>query len=132
MAWCIVGTAVYQVGSTSETCEKKLRAFRGKGGKGIQLTKKKNEQQDVGEPWPSPDGKFVYYSEDVYPGGFFKYNKDPNSQIYAINRYNLQDGKIERVTGGPGGAIRPVISHDGKTLAFVRRVREKSALFSYI
>lgn len=99
------------------------------GGKGIQLTKKKNEQQDVGEPWPSPDGKFVYYSEDVYPGGFFKYNKDPNSQIYAINRYNLQDGKIERVTGGPGGAIRPVISHDGKTLAFVRRVREKSALF---
>jgi len=23
------------------------------------LTKKKNEQQDVGEPWNIPDGKFV-------------------------------------------------------------------------
>jgi len=99
------------------------------GGKGIQLTEKKNEQQDVGEPWPSPDGQYVYYSEDVYPGGFFQYNKDPNSQIYAINRYNLKDGKIERVTGGAGGAIRPVISHNGNTLAFVRRVREKSVLF---
>ena len=99
------------------------------GGKGIQLTVKKNEQQDAGEPWASPDGEYVYFSEDVYPGGYFQYNKDPNSQIYAINRYKLKDGKTERVTGGPGGAIRPVISHDGKTLAFIRRVREKSVLF---
>ncbi|GGW50568.1 TolB family protein [Arenibacter certesii] len=99
------------------------------GGKGIQLTKKKNDQQDVGEPWASPDGKYVYYSEDVYPGGFFQYNKDPNSQIYAISRYNLENGKIERVTGGPGGAIRPVISNDGKVMAFVKRVREKTVLY---
>lgn len=99
------------------------------GGKGIQLTKKKNDQQDVGEPWASPDGKYVYYSEDVYPGGYFQYNKDPNSQIYAINRYNLKDGETERVTGGAGGAVRPVISHKGTILAFVKRVREKSVLF---
>jgi imidazolonepropionase-like amidohydrolase/Tol biopolymer transport system component len=99
------------------------------GGKGVQLTKKKNDQQDVGEPWASPDGNYVYYSEDVYPGGNFKYNKDPNSQIYAINRYNLEDGKTERVTGGNGGAIRPVISHKGDVMAFVRRVREKTVLY---
>jgi imidazolonepropionase-like amidohydrolase/Tol biopolymer transport system component len=99
------------------------------GGKGIQLTKRKNDQQDVGEPWASPDGKYVYYSEDMYPGGFFQYNKDPNNQIYVINRYNLEDGKIERVTGGAGGAIRPVISHDGTKLAFVRRVHTKSVLY---
>jgi imidazolonepropionase-like amidohydrolase/Tol biopolymer transport system component len=99
------------------------------GGKGIQLTKKKNDQQDVGEPWASPDGKYVYYSEDVYPGGSFQYNKDPNSQIYAISRYNLEDGEIEKVTGGPGGAIRPVISYNGKLMAFVKRVREKTVLY---
>lgn len=99
------------------------------GGKGIQLTKRKNDQQDVGEPWASPDGKYVYYSEDVYPGGNFQYNKDPNSQIYAINRYNLESGKTDRVTGGSGGAIRPVISHNGDVMAFVRRVREKTVLY---
>ncbi len=99
------------------------------GGQGIQLTQKKNDQQDAGEPWASPDGKYVYYSEDVYPGGFFQYNKDPNSQIYVINRYNLEEGKIERVTGGAGGAIRPVLSRKGDKLAFVRRVREKSVLY---
>ncbi len=99
------------------------------GGKGIQLTKRKNDQQDVGEPWASPDGKFVYYSEDVSPGGSFQYNRDPNGQIYAINRYNLENGEIQRVTGGPGGAIRPVISRNGDLMAFVKRVREKTVLY---
>lgn len=99
------------------------------GGKGIQLTKRKNDQQDVGEPWLSPDGKYVYFSEDMYPGGAFQYNKDPNNQIYVIKRYSLEDGKTETVTGGSGGAIRPVISHNGELMAFVKRIREKSVLY---
>jgi imidazolonepropionase-like amidohydrolase/Tol biopolymer transport system component len=99
------------------------------GGNGIQLTEKKNDQQDVGEPWTSPDGKYVYFSEDVYPGGYFQYNKDPNSQIYVINRYSLEDGKTERITGGSGGAIRPVLSRKGDKLAFIKRVREKTVLY---
>ncbi|GAA4242938.1 amidohydrolase family protein [Winogradskyella damuponensis] len=99
------------------------------GGSGLQLTKKKNDQQDVNEPTISPDGKYLYYSEDVYPGGFFQYNKDPNSQIYVINRYDMKTGKTTRITGGPGGAARPQISRDGKKLAFVKRIRTKSVLY---
>lgn len=99
------------------------------GGEGIQLTKRKNDQQDLGEPSVSPDGKYVYYSEDMYPGGYFQYNKNPNSQIYVIKRYNLEKGETESVTGGVGGAQRPQISKDGKTLAFVKRVREKTVLY---
>jgi Tol biopolymer transport system component len=41
------------------------------GGAGLQLTKKKNSQQDVNEPSISPDGRYLYYSEDMYSGGFF-------------------------------------------------------------
>lgn len=99
------------------------------GGSGVQLTERKNDQQDVNEPFISPDGKYLYYSEDVYPGGNFQYNKDPNSQIYVIKRYSFEDGKTETITGGPGGAARPTISPDGKKLAFVKRVRTKSVLF---
>lgn len=99
------------------------------GGSGIQITKRKNDQQDVNEPEMSPDGRYLYYSEDVYPGGFFQYNKDPNSQIYVIKRYDFQEGKTVTVTGGPGGAARPTISPDGKKLAFVKRVRTKSVLY---
>ncbi|KJJ39276.1 amidohydrolase family protein [Aequorivita vladivostokensis] len=99
------------------------------GGTGLQLTKRKNDQQDVNEPFVSPDGKYLYYSEDMYPGGFFQYNKDPNDQIYVIKRYEFETGKTETITGGPGGAARPTISRDGKKLAFVKRVRTKSVLY---
>ncbi|MDB5089490.1 MAG: amidohydrolase, partial [Mucilaginibacter sp.] len=99
------------------------------GGDGIQLTKRKNDQQDAGEPIVSPDGKFIYWSEDVTPGPNFEYNKDPNKGIYAIQRLNRQTGNIETVTGGAGGACRPQISPDGKLMAFVKRVRLKSVLF---
>ncbi len=101
--------------------------LQGKGG--IQLTKRKNDQQDVNDPSVSPDGKYLYYAEDMYPGGFFQYNKDPNKQIYVIKRYDFETGKITTVTGGPGGAARPVVSRDGKKLAFIKRVREQSVLY---
>ena len=106
-----------------------LWQYHKSGGSGIQLTKKKNDQQDVNEPFTSPDGKYLYYSEDMYPGGNFQYNKDPNSQIYVIKRYDFETGKTETITGGPGGAARPTVSADGKKLAFVKRVRTKSVLY---
>lgn len=99
------------------------------GGEGLQLTKRKNDQQDINEPTISPDGRYLYYSEDIYPGGYFQYNKDPNSQIFVIKRYDLKTGKTKTVIGGPGGAVRPQVSRDGKKLAYVRRVRTESVLF---
>lgn len=101
------------------------------GGEGLQLTKRKNDQQDVNEPAVSPDGRYVYFSEDMYPGGFFQYNKDPNSQIYVIKRFDREEGEVKTLISGPGGACRPQVSNDGKRLAFVRRVRTKSVLFIY-
>lgn len=98
------------------------------GGEGIQLTKRKNDQQDLNEPCVSPDGRYIYFSEDMYGGGFFQYNKNPNTQIFAIRRYDREEGKVEDVTGGSGGACRPQISRDGKWLAFVRRDYTKSVL----
>lgn len=99
------------------------------GGSGIQLTKRKNDQQDVNEPSISSDGKYLYYCEDMYPGGFFQYNKNPNAQIYAVKRYDFETGKTATITGGPGSASRPTVSPDNKKLAFVKRVRTKSVLF---
>ena len=47
----------------------------------------------------------------------------------AIKRYDLETGEIVKVVGGAGGAVRPTPSPDGKTLAFVKRVRAASRLF---
>ena len=99
------------------------------GSAGLKLTKRKNDQQDVNDPSISSDGKYLYYAEDMYPGGYFQYNKDPNKQIYVIKQYNFKTGKTKQITGGPGGAARPVISRDGKLLAFIKRIRTKTALY---
>jgi imidazolonepropionase-like amidohydrolase/Tol biopolymer transport system component len=97
--------------------------YHASGGSGVQLNEKANWQKDLGEPAFSPDGRYVYYSQDTTPGTTFEYNKNSNAQIYQIFRKDLQDGKTIAMVSGAGGAVRPTPSPDGKYLAFVRRVR---------
>jgi imidazolonepropionase-like amidohydrolase/Tol biopolymer transport system component len=99
------------------------------GGSGVQLTNRPNQQQDVGEPIFSPDGRYVYLSQDTTPGPTFQYNKDPNPGIYTIRRLDLDTGRLEDYIDGAGGAVRPTPSPDGKTIAFVKRVRLNSVLY---
>ena len=102
------------------------------GGAGLQLTERRNDQQDqANEIALSPDGRYVYYAEDATGGSTFEYNKDPNAGIYAIRRLDRETGEVETLLGGPGGAARPTPSPDGRHLAFVRRVRDKEVLFLY-
>src|ERR1700761_2671422 len=54
---------------------------------------------------------------------------DVHQGIYAIFSRNITSGRDTMlVENTPGGASRPEISRDGRTLAFVRRVRDKEAL----
>ena len=95
---------------------------------GIQLTKKPTDQKDVNEAIFSPDGKYLYYSEDVSPGSTFQYDKDSNKQIYVVKRLDLESGETQTYIAGPGGACRPTPSPDGKQIAFVRRLGAKTGL----
>ncbi len=98
------------------------------GGEGLKLTTRKNDQQDAGQPAISPNGRYVYFSEDTSAGGAFAYNKDPHDTIYVIRRLDRETGELTELIDIQGGAIAPTPSPDGKSLAFVRRVREKTTL----
>ena len=99
------------------------------GGNGLKLTDRRNWEQNATEPIVSPDGRYVYFSEDVSPGGGFQYNRDAHGQVYVIQRFDRQTGQRTTVSGGAGSALRPQLSPDGKTMAFVRRVGLKSVLW---
>jgi len=103
--------------------------FHVSGGEGLQVTEKNGWQKDAGEPAVSPDGRFLYYSKDVSPGQTFQYDKNPYGTIYAIVRRDLSSGRERTEVERPGGSITPRISPDGRSLAFIRRVRLKTVLF---
>ena len=96
---------------------------------GVQLTQKQSKQKDEGEPAISPDGMWLYYSQDLSAGKNFEYNKDSHKGIYGIRRLNLRSGELITLISGPGGAIRPTPSPDGTQLAFIRRVEGQTTLW---
>ncbi len=102
------------------------------GGDGAQvreLLHGKGTQKNIAEPAYSVDGRYLYYSLDATEGKTWQYNKNSTQQIFVIRRWDLQKGEEEDITGGAGGAIRPVPSPDGKSLAFIKRVDFESALY---
>ena len=101
------------------------------GGDGIQVIERPNEehQKELGEPVFSPDGRYLYFAVDSTPGSTFQYAQDSNAQVYEIRRHDLETGRTESFVTGPGGAVRPQPSPDGRWLAFVRRLEGRSALY---
>ena len=102
------------------------------GGTGINIKKRPNdkrEQNNIADPVFSHDGKYIYFTQSTSAGSSFSYNRDPLKSIFAITRYDLDKGEEERFVSGTGGAVVPTPSPDGKYLAFIRRVKEKTALF---
>ncbi len=102
-------------------------------GEGLQLTERPfgdEDQKNQADPAFSHDGRYVYFSQDTTPGRVWEYGKDATGQIFVIQRYDRQDGEIDTFVSGPGGAVRPVPSPDGRYLAFVKRLVDlKSALY---
>ncbi len=96
---------------------------------GLQVTERTGSQKDNGEPDISPDGRYLYYSKDVTPGLNFEYDKNPNGTIYAVMRRDLVTGRERQAISVQGGSVTPQTSPDGKSIAYIRRVRTKSFLY---
>ncbi len=110
--------------STRSIAAGEIWLFHAGGGGGVQLTERPHKEQDqktMAEPSFSIDGRYVYYSQDVSPGRVWEYNKDSTGQIFVIQRLDRETGETDLFVQGPGGAIAPTPSPDGKYLAFVRR-----------
>jgi imidazolonepropionase-like amidohydrolase/Tol biopolymer transport system component len=100
-------------------------------GDGVPLVERPNPQfqKELGEPAYAADGAAIYFSRNTTPGNTFEYAQDSNQEVFAIERFDLATGERTRIAGGPGGAVRPTPSPDGRWLAYVHRTNGRSHLF---
>lgn len=99
------------------------------GGMSSPLVQSVRNGLDVQEPRYSPDGRYLYYTERVNASTFVFV--DANHLNYAVQRRDLASGETESLIGGFGSATTPAISRDGRQIAFIRRVFDKTVLFVY-
>ena len=102
------------------------------GGDGLAIKERvhgKSEQNNIADPVFSANGDYIFYTQDITGSSRFSYNRDPLKQIFAITRFDRSTGEEERYISGTGGAVVPTPSPDGKYIAFIRRVKEKTGLF---
>ncbi|HSE39302.1 MAG TPA: amidohydrolase family protein, partial [Acidobacteriota bacterium] len=87
------------------------------GGTGIKLTSFE-EFNNASGPVVSPDGRYIYFSTRRQN---FDYIPNLSAGLWQIMRYDRKTGETVQLTSGVGGAVRPAISPDGKTLFFMSR-----------
>ena len=102
-----------------------------KGDEGVPVVERPDPtfQKELGEPMYAPTGEAIYYSQNSTPGNTFIYHQDSNREVFQIRKIDVETGETTTVVGGPGGAVRPTPSPDGKFIAYVKRVRALSRLF---
>ncbi|KAJ7765443.1 hypothetical protein DFH07DRAFT_737741 [Mycena maculata] len=77
--------------------------------------------------WRGEDS--VIFSKNIRNEYEYSYSKDVHQGIYSIFSLNITTQQIQTlVDASPGGATRPELSPDGRTLAFVRRDRDHELL----
>ena len=98
------------------------------GGGGVKLVKRANErhQKELGEPVYAADGKSVFFTRNITSGPIFEYAQDSNTNLFNIERYDLESGETTTAVSGLGGSVRPTPSPDGRKIAFVRREATRS------
>ena len=86
-------------------------------------------QKELGEPIYAPDGKSIFYTRNISPGPIFEYAQNSRTDLFDIERYDVDSGEVSTAVSGVGGSVRPTPSRDGKRIAFVRRENNVTKLW---
>ena len=130
-AWSADGNYVFISQLTKGIGANEIWMYHKHGGKGIQITKSmpdgpttpRNRQPNAQGVSASSDGRYIYYATKL---GGFQYNM--SGFPWRIVRRDLQEGSTDTIATAYGGAVRPVISPDGKTLVYGTRFETETGL----
>ena len=107
-----------------------LWAYHVQGGGGVRITRAKllpeqrmDERGNALGAVYSPDGRYLYYARK---NGGFGYNL--RLPLWQIARRDLREGVEDILTAAGGSAMRPLLSPDGRLLAYATRHEGASGL----
>ncbi len=129
-AWTPDGQYVLVSRTTSPIGAHEIWMYNVHGGTGVQVTKSaenprtpRDQRLNCLGAAVSPDGKFLFYAQRKRD---FSYNVEfPLWQIY---RKDLVTGEADVITDAPESAFRPVISPNGKLMAYGTRFEAQTGL----
>jgi len=111
-----------RVTDTSSLGISELWMFHKAGGTGVKLVA---DRAEVDSFFASNDSRYLYFGASDP----FSYGRSPYEAIWSVNRYDRRTSEKRPVSAGNGSSASPVLSPDGKTIAFVRRVGTASTLW---
>jgi Tol biopolymer transport system component len=127
--WSPDGRAVYVSRMKHAVLAFELWKFDVDGGDGTVIVK----AQPNGEGWDdrinaldavvSADGRYIYYSRKI--GHTWTEKQPPN---WSVARHDLQTNTDTIIIQGAGGAMNPVLSHDGSLLVYASRAGAQTGL----
>ena len=101
-----------------------LTMYHVDGGSGITLTGETEEDRFFGVGVAvSPDGRYAYFAKDEESAG-----PVDNFPATQISRYEFATGRIDKLTQAEGGAFRPVLSPDGRSMVYGTRHETQTGL----
>jgi len=107
---------------TSSIGISELWMFHRNGGSGVKLVA---DGAEIASFSASSDGRFLYYGAS----GPFAYDRNPYTSIWSINRYDRKTGEKQVISQGNGSSASPLVSPDGKSIAFLRRAGTRTTLW---
>jgi imidazolonepropionase-like amidohydrolase/Tol biopolymer transport system component len=107
---------------TSSIGISELWMFQKDGGSGVKLV---GDGAEVSSFSASNDGRYIYYGAS--PG--FSYERNPFTAIWSVSRYDRKTGEKRVVSQGNGSSASPLVSPDGRSIAFIRRVGSATTLW---
>jgi len=130
-AWSADGNYVFISQLTGGIGANEIWMYHKHGGKGIQVTKSRPKGPDTPRAQQlnaqgvstSSDGRYIYYATKR---GGFQYNM--GGFPWRVVRRDLQEGTEDTVVTAYGGAVRPVVSPDGKALVYATRHETETGL----
>jgi Tol biopolymer transport system component/imidazolonepropionase-like amidohydrolase len=133
-SWSADGEYVYASRMVHSTLAFEVFMFHKDGdfkkNRGVQITKAKPNGTEPSDARisvlgavVSPDGRYLYFSSKI---GTTWTDKEP--PYWSITRRDLRTGKDEEIIRSAGGAMQPVLSHDGARLAYASRYRNETGL----